>query len=183
MREIVNRPARSLNDLAQEILEINAANGWNITTPADWHQTEADALDGLEIGEPHQVGGAGDEDCMGGPVRARRRVFVTTKRNSVHIGFGRTDEEAVDDAKRKVLDDPVAAYKIPAILALVTSEVSEALEAFRTRDRDNFEEELADVVIRVLDLAGGLGIDLDKALQDKLLKNRQRSYRHGNKVV
>jgi len=46
-------------------------------------------------------------------------------------------------------------YKIPAILALIHSEVSEALEAFRHNDKTNFAEELADILIRVLDCAGG----------------------------
>lgn len=74
-------------------------------------------------------------------------------------------------------------YKVPAVLALIHSEVSEALEAFRVRDRDNFAEELADVVIRVLDCAGGLGIDLDSAVVAKLAKNRTRGHRHGGKHV
>lgn len=74
-------------------------------------------------------------------------------------------------------------YKIPAILALIHSEVSEALEAFRNNDVENFDEELADVIIRVLDCCGGLGIDIDKEIQKKLEKNRNRSYRHGGKKV
>ena len=74
-------------------------------------------------------------------------------------------------------------YKVPAILALVHSEVSEALEAFRKDDKGNFSEELADIVIRVLDCAGGLGIDLDDEIEKKLEKNRARSFRHGGKRV
>jgi NTP pyrophosphatase (non-canonical NTP hydrolase) len=77
-------------------------------------------------------------------------------------------------------DDP---YKIPAILALIHSEVSEALEGFRHDDKENFAEELADIVIRVLDLAGGLGIDLDREIHVKMEKNRERGYRHGGKRV
>lgn len=72
-------------------------------------------------------------------------------------------------------------YKVPAILALIHSEVSEALEAFRKGDRKNFSEELADVLIRVLDCAAGLGIDLDKAVREKLDYNKTREYRHGGK--
>ena len=72
-------------------------------------------------------------------------------------------------------------YKIPGVLALIHSEVSEALEGFRAGDKANFEEELADVVIRVLDCATGLGLDLDKAVADKLMKNRERAFRHGGK--
>lgn len=74
-------------------------------------------------------------------------------------------------------------YKIPAILALITSEVSEALEAFRKNDPINFAEELADVVIRTLDCAAGLGIDMDAEIARKLDKNRARSFRHGGKRV
>ncbi len=74
-------------------------------------------------------------------------------------------------------------YKVPAILALIHSEVSEALEDFRHDRREHFTEELADIVIRVLDLAGGLGVDLDTAIATKLAKNRLRSFRHGGKRV
>ena len=74
-------------------------------------------------------------------------------------------------------------YKVPTILALIHSEVSEALEAFRHNDHENFGEELADILIRVLDCAPGLGIDIDAAVADKLAKNRTRGYRHGGKRV
>lgn len=74
-------------------------------------------------------------------------------------------------------------YKVPAILALIHSEVSEALEAFRKDDKENFAEELADVVIRVLDCATGLQIDLDNEIAKKLEKNRGRSHRHGGKKL
>ena len=65
------------------------------------------------------------------------------------------------------------------LLALIHSEASEALEADRNGDRDNFEEELADILIRVADLAGGKGIDLESAVTNKIARNFQRSYKHG----
>lgn len=74
-------------------------------------------------------------------------------------------------------------YKIPAILALVTSETSEALEAFRKNDKGNFAEECADQIIRLLDLTAGLGIDIDKEIHKKLEKNKGRGFRHGGKRV
>lgn len=74
-------------------------------------------------------------------------------------------------------------YKIPGILALIHSEVSEALEAFRHDDKANFEEELADTLIRVLDCAGGLGLDIDAAVRAKMEKNKGRGHRHGGKRV
>jgi len=72
-------------------------------------------------------------------------------------------------------------YKVPGVLALIHSEVSEALEAFRHDDKENFAEELADIGIRLLDCAHGLGIDLDHEVEKKLEKNRQRAHRHGGK--
>ena len=68
-------------------------------------------------------------------------------------------------------------------LALFHTEVSEATEAVRHRDKDNFEEELADVVIRVASVAHGLGIDLDARIAEKMEKNRKRGLHHGGKAV
>jgi NTP pyrophosphatase (non-canonical NTP hydrolase) len=74
-------------------------------------------------------------------------------------------------------------HKVPAILALIHSEVSEALEAFRRDDKDNFEEELADTLIRVLDCCGGLGINIDAVVRAKLEKNKTRGLQHGGKRI
>lgn len=73
--------------------------------------------------------------------------------------------------------------KVATKLALIHSEVSEALEAIRNKDEDNFAEELADIVIRVLDLSAGLEIDMDDEVQIKLEENKKRGYRHGGKVI
>lgn len=51
---------------------------------------------------------------------------------------------------------------IVACLALVVTEVAEAIEVVRAPpvDRDHLAEELADVVIRLLDLGSGFGIEV-----------------------
>jgi NTP pyrophosphatase (non-canonical NTP hydrolase) len=74
-------------------------------------------------------------------------------------------------------------YKLGTALALIHSEVSEALEAARKRDPENFQDEMADIVIRVLDCTHGLGIDISGAITAKLEKNRHRGFRHGGKAV
>ena len=80
---------------------------------------------------------------------------------------------------------------IPEKLALIHSEVSEALECYRngemtTRFKDGkpegFPIELADIVIRIADLCGYLGINLDEAVRYKGDYNSNRPYRHGGKV-
>lgn len=80
-------------------------------------------------------------------------------------------------------DDEDERYLIPTKLALLHSEVSEALEAFRKQDYDNFIEELADIQIRLLDLVGGFTDEFELSVLAKMDKNRSRGYRHGGKKV
>lgn len=75
-------------------------------------------------------------------------------------------------------------YKVPASLALIHSEVSEALEAYRKNDHENFREELVDIIIRVLDLAGvEEDFDIGRELDIKLEYNKHREHRHGGKKL
>lgn len=50
---------------------------------------------------------------------------------------------------------------------------------FETTIKDTFEDELADTVIRILDLCGARGIDLEKHINLKLKYNRSRERMHG----
>lgn len=68
------------------------------------------------------------------------------------------------------------------LIALMHSELSEALEAMRNHGKiEDIAEELADCCIRIFDFCGAREIDLQKAIKLKLKKNRLRPYRHGNK--
>jgi len=67
------------------------------------------------------------------------------------------------------------------LIALAHSELSEALEAHRKilmddklPDRTGLEVELADCVIRIFDMSGGLGLDIAGAIAEKLFFNSQR---------
>lgn len=77
-------------------------------------------------------------------------------------------------------------------IALIHAELSEALEALREACNppltskkippyNQAEEELADAIIRILDLAGAAGWDIGAALVAKHAYNRGRQHRHGNK--
>jgi len=79
--------------------------------------------------------------------------------------------------------DKEPVQKLCTHMALVHSEVSEATEAVRKIDRANFEEELADVIIRVASIAFGMGIDLGSAVETKLAVNATRGLHHGGKTV
>lgn len=67
------------------------------------------------------------------------------------------------------------------LIALAHSELSEALESHRKLlmddklpNRTGLEVELADCVIRIFDMGGGLGLDIASAIAEKLLVNSQR---------
>lgn len=83
---------------------------------------------------------------------------------------------------------------IPEVLALIHSEVSEALEEYRNGNAlhtyyredgkpEGMPIELADIVIRVLDLCEYLGIDIEHAMNLKHNYNINRPYRHGGKIA
>lgn len=55
---------------------------------------------------------------------------------------------------------------------------AEILESKWFNGKDNFESELADVIIMALSAAGYLGIDIDKAVRAKMEINRGREWRH-----
>ena len=65
------------------------------------------------------------------------------------------------------------------ILMLVVTELAEAMEAYRRKEDENFREEIADAFIRLLDLCGGLKIDIEQEIQKKASKNLTRPYKHG----
>ena len=99
----------------------------------------------------------------------------------------------LDNKDKGFYDDvnPEDPRHIVSILALIHTEVSEAVEAVR-RDPDApcdkpgvkltaLEEEWADGVIRLFDFASYMGIDLGRAIRLKHVYNPTRALRHGGK--
>tara|TARA_R110001592_G_C12591795_1_gene694712 strand:+ start:24 stop:350 length:327 start_codon:yes stop_codon:yes gene_type:complete len=97
--------------------------------------------------------------------RISKKVYV----NAVNHGFW---QEEPNDGER---------------MALIHAEVSEALEALRNGNPSSnkiiefssLEEELADVVIRIMDYAFGNDLDIAGAVIAKIEYNKNREYMHG----
>jgi len=70
---------------------------------------------------------------------------------------------------------------IAVALMLIVTELAEACEADRKGDKENFNEEIADTFIRLMDLCGYLKIDIEEEIQRKYKKNEKRPYKHGKR--
>lgn len=110
----------------------------------------------------------------------------------MNLTIGQIMQRAHETAKAKGFGGQE--NRIPEALALIHSEVSEALEDWRNgnmaMEYENhthsqkpvgFPSEMADILIRVCHLSAALGIDLEQAVQEKLDYNETRPQRHGGK--
>lgn len=113
--------------------------------------------------------------------------------------------EVIDELAKVISEDNEAKgfwdnieheFQIPRKLVLIHDEVSEAVQVHRSRFGDGpdnkrtgmtddqeaeFSEELADIVIRALDLAGFYKLPVGKLLVEKLDRNRDRPPKHGKR--
>ena len=71
--------------------------------------------------------------------------------------------------------------KICRKLLQIIGEVSEISEDLNRNRKDEAGSEFADVIIRTIELAAGLGYDIDKEVQKKMDYNAHRPVKHGGK--
>jgi len=121
----------------------------------------------------------------------QRQVWETVKNNGFHLDDNDLQKRAC--TYRSVADKELVVMNChmqrlgPRMrkmerLMMVVSEVGEACEAIRNGDENNLAEELADIVIRVMDCAEQWGIDLESEIIKKDKINQGREHMHGGKA-
>lgn len=109
---------------------------------------------------------------------------LSTSAHANAVSHGFYDDEAVVTQYLERRDEP----KLSAIvrrdfvlsqLAKISCEVGEAVDAIQHGEELKLYEELADVIIRTIDLAGFLDCKIGDWVVDKMNRNKKRPYKHG----
>ena len=113
----------------------------------------------------------------------RKKGFWDSMHNA--ISNKEVNGEVIEPKNKKAIKDAFISQKI----GLIMSECGEALEAMRRFEyeangygigvKDSFADEIADTIIRLLDLCGELEIDIDAQMEWKMNYNKSREAKHG----
>lgn len=133
---------------------------------------------------------SGEHSWVSVPERLDSTDFVATEIVTVNDLV----VESYNCAKEKGWHDPTKSFGEE--IALCHAELSEAIEEYRNGyapdlmyysaygDKpEGVPVELADVIIRIFDMCGKYGIDIEAAIITKQEFNRTRPERHGGKVL
>jgi NTP pyrophosphatase (non-canonical NTP hydrolase) len=89
--------------------------------------------------------------------------------------------KAQKDVYQNKIDKGFNTTDLPKEFCYLYGEVTEAYEAY-TKKKDDLSHELADVAIYLLGISEILGIDLEKAIEEKIEINRKRVYKLENGI-
>jgi NTP pyrophosphatase (non-canonical NTP hydrolase) len=118
---------------------------------------------------------------------AKDKGFWDTERNVSEMLMLIVSEvaEAQEALRKSHFADPVTVADLSMDLELDRTDEEFLLKALAWKEKfqlivkSSFEDEIADVAIRLFDLCGGMGIDLEKHIELKMKYNSMRGYKHG----
>lgn len=118
---------------------------------------------------------------------AKEKGFWDTERNVSEMLMLIVSElaEAQEALRKDHFAKPLTTASLAHDLELLKTDeefelnISEWKESFEQHIKSSFEDEIADVAIRLFDLCGGLNIDLEKHIELKMKYNSMRGYKHG----
>ena len=118
---------------------------------------------------------------------AREKGFWDSERNQPELLMLIVSElaEALEalrknhHADKKVVVDLVHDIEMSKIDEEFSFSNEDFKAVFEKNIKSSFQDEIADVAIRLFDLCGGLNIDLEKHIELKMKYNSLRGYKHG----
>lgn len=117
-----------------------------------------------------------------GPVMGQRDIFLIEGEPTLTLNNLR-DEIYEDAVAHGLWEDEDGIDWYQECHSMIECEVDELYDAIEDRANghgdENFREELADVIIMSLSVAGKLGIDIDAAVRRKMEINKGRAWKHG----
>ena len=119
---------------------------------------------------------------MSGLTEEQKKIFINEYNNIA------TQIKKVADDKGWIMKNDH--QSVVEKIALIICELCEAIEWLRIgnpksdhiKEFSGLEEELADAIIRIMGLGKRLNINVAEALIEKIKFNKQREFKHGNKL-
>lgn len=107
------------------------------------------------------------------------KLMLITSELGEALEADRKGKYAKKDAFEVYLNRIAPQFSAPA--SLDESKLKTYIEAFQSNIKDSFEDEMADAVIRIFDLAGKMNINLEYHIKHKMAYNATRDKLHGKK--
>jgi len=111
------------------------------------------------------------------------KMVIDAHNNAVDKGFHNLEYSILNKMtmdKRFTTEEWDAVHNafISMGLMLIVSEAAEAMEALRKNDVTNFNEEVADIGIRLGDFSHNYGVPLENEIVKKMAINKERPNKH-----
>ena len=159
-----------MEQIGTELRATNELNGWS---NLDFNESNGDTIGTLLLDIIYEICNMLEAYRNNDPKEFKHRRKLMGKAINT-----------LDNNYEKAWKIETKARDVAQHLMLSISEHAEAYEAWLKDDKKLFNEEIADIFIRLLsDQVAQHNIQITKEIETKHEKNKHRGYRHGNKKV